>query len=129
MPAIRQKWITRADVRANRDVLYLFGDNEERRGLGGQAKEMRGESNAIGVRTKRSPSTHEDAFWSDDKLYQGIAMIDEDLKPAFRHLDAGGIVVIPMDGLGTGLSELPARAPAIYAHLEKRIQEMLAYAP
>jgi hypothetical protein len=63
MPVLRQKWITRDDLRANPNVLYLFGDNERREGLGGQAKEMRGEPNAIGVRTKASPSKHETAFW------------------------------------------------------------------
>lgn len=52
MIVLHQKFIFREDLQANPDVYYLFGDNVERRGLGGQAKEMRGEPNAIGVATK-----------------------------------------------------------------------------
>ena len=35
------KVITRDKIKENPDVLYLFGDNLLRKGLGGQAKEMR----------------------------------------------------------------------------------------
>jgi hypothetical protein len=54
-------------------------------------------------------------------------MIDDDLRRAFEHLDRNGIVVIPLDGLGTGLSELPTRAPVLFKHLELRVQQMLDY--
>lgn len=37
----RIKFITREYVRKNRDKLFLFGDNLERRGFGGQAAAMR----------------------------------------------------------------------------------------
>ena len=50
-----QKWIARADLKQNQDRIYLFGDNVERVGHGGQAKEMRGEPNAIGIATKLKP--------------------------------------------------------------------------
>lgn len=40
------KIITRDKIKENLEVLYLFGDNIIRKGLGGQAKEMRGEDNA-----------------------------------------------------------------------------------
>ena len=36
----RMRHISRAYVRANRDKLFLFGDNLERRGFGGQAAAM-----------------------------------------------------------------------------------------
>jgi hypothetical protein len=55
MTLIFQEWITRKDLRENPDKRYVFGDNVERRGYGGQAKEMRGEPNAIGVVTKWAP--------------------------------------------------------------------------
>ena len=41
MSLIRQAWITRRDLQANPSILYAFGDNEGRWGLGGQAKEIR----------------------------------------------------------------------------------------
>ena len=34
---IRQKWITRDNVNANKSSLFVFGDNMDRVGLGGQA--------------------------------------------------------------------------------------------
>ena len=59
----RMRNISRAYVRANRDKLFLFGDNLERRGFGGQAAAMRGEPNAVGIPTKKKPSYAGDAFF------------------------------------------------------------------
>ena len=58
-----QERITRADLRANPDTLYVFGDNMRRRGMGGQAAEMRGEPNAVGIPTKWRPSRTEWDFF------------------------------------------------------------------
>jgi hypothetical protein len=49
---IRVARITREMVQADRNTVYVFGDNVARHGLGGQAKAMRGEPNTIGVSTK-----------------------------------------------------------------------------
>jgi hypothetical protein len=43
-------------------------DSVQRHGLAGQAKEMRGEPNAIGVATKRAPSTNPKAFFDDSPV-------------------------------------------------------------
>lgn len=43
------KYIKRQDLKSNPNTQYLFGDNLKRSGFGGQAKEMRGEPNAIGI--------------------------------------------------------------------------------
>lgn len=51
MPLLFQNTIRRAHLRANPKNLYLFGDNEQRRGLGGLARECRGEPNAVGIAT------------------------------------------------------------------------------
>ncbi len=123
----KQKFITREDLQANPDTLYVFGDNERRRGYGGQAKAMRGEPNAVGVRTKRKPArTAPDDFWTDDTYEQNCRMIDEDLAPVFARLRAGGPVVLPEDGLGTGLAELPARAPRTFAYLQEQLRQLEA---
>ena len=47
------KVITRDKIKENPDVLYLFGDKLLRKGLGGQAKEMRGEPNTLGIVSKK----------------------------------------------------------------------------
>lgn len=126
MPAIRQHRVHRADLRANRHALYLFGDNEQRLGMGGQAGEMRGEPNAVGVRTKREPHNGDAAFWSDADFDRQRALIDEDLAAAFAHARDGGLVVVPLDGLGTGLSELHIRAPRTLEYLEKKLSLLAA---
>jgi hypothetical protein len=40
---IRLQRITRAMVQADRDTIFVFGDNMKRAGYGGQAGQMRGE--------------------------------------------------------------------------------------
>lgn len=124
MPIVFQKFIYREDLVANRNIIYLFGDNMERKGFGGQAKEMRGEPNAVGVATKKKPSMFEDSFFSDDDFDLFEERWMDDIEPVLKHLDLGGLVVIPLDGLGTGLSELPQRAPKIDACIKSSIKLM-----
>jgi hypothetical protein len=124
MPLVFQDRIERSDLRANPDTLYLFGDNEARRGLGGQAAACRGEPNAIGVATKCLPRRNAKAYWSDQDYDRLVALIEADLAPAFAHVRRGGTVVCPTAGLGTGLSELPTRAPKVFAYLSKRIADL-----
>ena len=118
---ITQKRIYREDLQANPLIKYLFGDNTHRKGLGGQAFEMRGNPNAIGIATKKSPSMDPSSFFSDDELTQNLDTIWDDLKPAFAHIIRGGIIVIPLDGLGTGLSKLTESAPRTAAALDQYI--------
>ena len=107
--------------------MYVFGDNAIRRGLGGQAREMRGEPNAIGVMTKWNPSMNPDAFLSDDDKI-GAARARVKIGEAFLLIEAqlamGYDVVIPAAGLGTGLAKLPSRAPQIYAFIEEHIADL-----
>ncbi|MHC2250058.1 DUF7831 domain-containing protein [Bradyrhizobium elkanii] len=117
MPIVRQKWITREDLNANPTKIYVFGDNVERRGYGGQAKEMRGEPNAIGVATKWKPSMAASAFFDDSIECQVIVM--RDLNDVQSALNAGKTVVVPEDGIGTGLSRLFATAPKLDAFIKK----------
>lgn len=128
MPVLFQRIIVRSDLHANRNALYLFGDNEERRGMGGQAKEMRGEPNALGVRTKRAPGMNERAFWSDDDYDRCVSMIEEDFGRAFRALWAGKVIVLPSDGIGTGYAELPVRAPRVYKAVVDKIGRLIGAA-
>src|SRR5688572_22317731 len=114
---ISQKMIYREDLKRNPSVLYVFGDNERRLGLGGQAKEMRGEPNAVGIRTKAHPTMDPDAFWTDKLYDQHCQMIDEDMKCLFNHVAKGGLVVIPADDIGTGLARLEQGAPRTFAYL------------
>lgn len=130
MPLLFQKWIDNEDLRRNRNVLYVFGDNLARKGLGGQAKAMRGEPNAVGVATKRFPHHDEDAYYTEEPeaIIAQKRVIDEDMKPLFEHLKKGGIVVFPIDGIGTGIAELPKRAPTTHNYIEEKVTAMIRVA-
>ncbi len=121
----RMKFITREYVRENRDKLFLFGDNLERRGFGGQAAAMRGEPNAVGIPTKKSPSYRDDAFFSDEEFEQNKASIDAAFAEIMNTVtDSIRAIVISSDGLGTGRAQLDRRAPRTFAYLQKRMTEM-----
>lgn len=123
----RMRFISREYVRANKDKLFLFGDNLERRGLGGQAAAMRGEPNAVGIPTKKSPSYRRGAFFCDAEFEQNKAAIDA----AFAEInkivkDSIRAIVIPSDGLGTGRAQLELRAPRTFAYLQERLADLAA---
>lgn len=126
---IRMQRITRDFVKANPDMLFVFGDNMAGVGLGGQAREMRGEPNAIGVPTKWTPNRTPAAYFSDEDWWiDSRCPIYFTICTAFRSIEAalaaGRDVVMPADGLGTGLAELPRRAPKIHAYIEKWIERL-----
>jgi hypothetical protein len=121
----RKRFISRELVRAHRDKIFLFGDNLEQRGLGGQAAAMRGEPNSIGIPTKKSPSYETDAFFSDDELEQNMAAIDVAFTKVRNAItDSIRVIMIPSDGLGTGRAQLNRRAPRTFAYLSKKIAEL-----
>lgn len=123
MPVIFQQVIRRADARRNAQLLYVFGDNVARKGMGGLAAELRHEKNAVGVRTKYT--AHE--FYTEDALSVAAQnrMIDEDMKPLFDHVRRGGIVVWPALGIGTGTARLKVMAPSTFDHLERKMEALL----
>ena len=121
----RIRFITREYVRENRDKLFLFGDNLERRGFGGQAAAMRGEPNAVGIPTKKSPSYRDDAFFSDEEFEQNKASMDAAFAEIMNAVtDSIRVIVIPSDGLGTGRAQLERRSPRTFAYLQKRLTEL-----
>lgn len=120
MPLIYQSYIQRVDLKANPSVTYVFGDNEARVGFGGQAAEMRGEPNAIGIATKRSPSE----FWNQRETARQCAVIDADMAPLFSLMRQGRLIVFPLAGVGTGLAMLKLQAPATMLYLHKQIDAL-----
>ncbi|KKL57166.1 hypothetical protein LCGC14_2238130, partial [marine sediment metagenome] len=115
-----QKFISRQDLRNNPDTTYLFGDNFEEKGLGGQAKEMRGEPNAVGIPSKKKPSNVDGSFFTDDELEANKAAIDT----AFAKIPRNKAIVIPEDGLGTGLANLREKAPETFKYLQSKVAEL-----
>lgn len=120
---IYKKRISREDIQSTFPThIYLFGDNMRRVGMGGQAYSMRGEPNSFGVPTKWAPDSRESSYFSDGDFPGPVERaIDFPINLAFAWLLKGGKAVVPTDGLGTGLSELPTRAPQIYNYIEYRL--------
>lgn len=130
MPVIFQYRIYRQDLRNNRRSYYIFGDNLQRMGLGGQAREMRGEPNAIGIATKYAPTNEHRAFFLDADFPSIRLIWDQEFVPVYRALDAGHIVVFPSTPLGSGLAALPKVAPRCYDYLQKLVASIAgAYPP
>ena len=139
---VRQLFINRQDLQQNPHVVYLFGDNYQRIGFGGQAAEMRGEPNGIGVVTKRNASHGRGSYFSDDKeeMDDNQKAIFQDFKRAYdlavfgekiavndirsQFYGGSGVIVVPTDGLGTGLSQLPQRAPVTLKFINKLIEKL-----
>lgn len=121
---IVQQRFTRADVVNNRWITYVFGDNDQRTGFGGQAHACREQPNTIGIRTKKLPAAHEGAYYTDAEYKQNIAKIGADIDAVQMLLEQGNIVVFPADGIGTGRACLRIKAPETFAYLNNRIYQL-----
>lgn len=124
-----KKRITRDYIKQNLETIFLFGDNMQRTGFGGQAQEMRGEINSIGVPTKWSPYTGEAAYFTDADLPKVQKFIDFPFDVAIAWLKAGRSVCIPADGFGTGLAQLEKRAPAVATYIQLCMNQLYLAAP
>lgn len=105
-------YITREYVRKHPEKIFIFGDNCLGEGFGGQAKELRGEPNSYGIPTKKYPSAEEDAFFIDSEFEANVKAINEAIMKI--PVDGREIIILP---LGTGLAQLPQRAPKTYKYL------------
>ena len=119
---------TDADVKANPNKIYIFGDNTQRTGKGGQAQ-IRGNRNAMGIATKFKPDTTEDSYFNDDTISENISDIDSDIESIKTRLENNPTftLVFPKDGLGTGLAKLKEKAPKTYAYLKQRLLEEFGF--
>lgn len=116
---------TRKMVRENSSVYFVFGDNLERTGTKGQAI-IRGLPNTIGVPTKKSPSMHPRAFFTDSELAANKLVIDKAFREIKSKLKQGYYIALPKNGLGTGLAKLEEKAPETNKHLLKRLKQLIS---
>lgn len=119
-----RKIITREQVQTERRSFFIFGDNMERRGLGGQAAAMRGEPNAFGIPTKRKPTMEPDAFFTDqaDEIAIVLRSLWE-ISGTIDNIESGrepfyDKIVWPMDGIGSGLAKLVDYSPYIWVIIQ-----------
>jgi hypothetical protein len=117
------KYYTRGLVRRSPECFFVFGDNIERRGTKGQAV-IRGLSNAVGVATKWAPHKRGCAYFRDDQWNSIKPHLERDLNAVERLLQAQRTVYLPTQMIGSGLAELPDRAPKIFAYVDSFLKQL-----
>lgn len=120
---ICREWYTLQLFAANPNARYVFGDNTERWGRGGQAKVCRDHPQAIGIATLWAPGK----FFTD--CDEALVVVRKDLDKVTVALKAGHDVYWPEDGIGTGLARLRESAPGIFAFIETARDLLLAKFP
>ena len=118
------KIITRDKVKENPDVLYLFGDNLLRKGLGGQAKEMRGEPNTLGIVSKKYPSNSSGSFYSDEDFYSWLQVFSADIRSLAERINSGQYKALVIPQIEVKLSDLPNNAPRIWKYLKTTLDSL-----
>lgn len=120
-------WYSPELCRQNPDLVFVFGDNTQGFGKGGQAI-IRDEPNAFGVPTKRKPAMTPGSFFKEGNEDDLDAVLRQ-IKELWAKLGDGDTIVIPVTkegkvSLGLERAELPSRAPTIYEAIERHVNEM-----
>lgn len=113
---IWQSWITRDDLRANRDTIYVFGDNVARDGTRGLAREMRHEPNAHPISVSWEPFrpfTHATAPAAMNEITRDFSVLTTK-QPQ--------IIVWPLNGIVPEFIDMPE---PIRLHLKSCIKRYL----
>jgi hypothetical protein len=114
------------DVRKMNDYLFIYGDNDIKKGKLGQAI-IRDEPNTIGIPTKKLPSNNKNAFYYDDEYDTNIKKIDVAIENIIIKLNNNKNykgIVLPEKGLGIGLAKLNIYAPLTLKYLCLKIEEL-----
>ncbi|AKI80171.1 hypothetical protein QJ850_gp528 [Acanthamoeba polyphaga mimivirus] len=114
---------TENDVKKNLDALFVYGDNDAKIGKGGQAI-IRDLPNTIGIPTKKYPTNHSSSFYTDKEYYDNIFKIDQAINQLIDVSQKYRLIVLPEDGFGTGLAQLPKKAPLTYKYLVEQINNL-----
>jgi len=131
------KKLYRSNVEKDMDKIYLFGDNEER--TSGQnlidikdetkgrypnitQAVIRGLPNTIGIVTVKNANTKDSTRFYETKDFDKFKkQVDTDLAVVENYLKEGKTIVLPSNGIGTGVSNLKTKAPKLYNYLANRL--------
>lgn len=125
--AVLVQEFTTALVRKKQKWLFVFGDNDLRKGRGGQACIRYAGKNVIGIRTKKAPSRNRSAYWTDDEIVQNMRKIDKDIDLIKEASEKYERIAFALGGYGTGLALLPSKAPKTFAYLNEKLSELYEY--
>lgn len=98
---------------ANPAKIFVFGDNLAGTGMAGQAC-IRKQPNAFGIPTKRYPSTHAGAYFSDQACERNHVI--SSLRELYS-LGRRSTIVFPRNGVGAGMAKMPTKSPLIYSEM------------
>ena len=85
---------------------------------------MRGEPNTIGIRVKKAPLIGKAVYYTDKEFSQNTFRINMDLGKVYCELNKGKTIIIPSDGIGTGLAKLKQFAPKTLKYLQEQLRKM-----
>lgn len=123
-------WYTPELVQENPDVIFVFGDNARRRGMGGQAI-IRGLPNIHGIATKRIGDMARGSFFEEGNEADR-KVVEDDLAGLEALLKEGKRVIIPVSNqaekisLGLERAQLTVRAPSLYKLICDRIEAFVS---
>lgn len=135
-PTVSGKWVspnifqcdqvwTEDDVKLHPDFIFVFGDNDERKGETGQAI-IRYLKNVLSIRTKKALGFEEKDYYTDDEYEENVRKLDADFAAIEKAIAAGSRIVISANGYGNGLSRMPAKCPRTYQYLEKKLAKLIS---
>lgn len=114
------------DVVKSPNKIFIYGDNDQRTGLGGQAI-IRNEPNTIGIRTKKKPATDRGSYYNDKEFEKNKKKILEDINKILDELLFGSTIVFSEGGYGTDRAKLKERAPKTFDFLCEILLEKFGF--
>ncbi len=126
---------TREEVAADKDNLYVYGDNTVDRISGYVPKTtqavIRGLPNAISLITKKDRYLNSNSFFTDDDFDEYCSYLHDRFLVLETCLKCGKNIYVPVkDGqvlIGTGKADLPNKAPKCYLELCKKFNFLFRY--
>jgi hypothetical protein len=112
------------DVEANSNFLFVYGDNDQKRGRGGQAI-IRDFPNTIGIPTKKNPNNLPESFYTDVEYEKNIKKIDHAIDLILLQAEFYDGIMLPRDGFGTGLAKLDIFAPNTFKYLNEQVKKRI----
>lgn len=107
-----------------RNLLFIFGDNNQERGDGNQAIIRKKENkNIAGIPTMKTPGSDK---YSDDEFLDNVQRIKDAIFKIKCRLICEGYegIILSKGGYGTGIAGLEGSAPYTYAKLKELIEEL-----
>lgn len=111
-----------------KDSLFIFGDNDKKIGCKGQACIRHSfVKNVVGIPTKKEPNFKTTSYYNDNELEINKQKINNAIDLILKRLKEEKFVgiILPKDGLGTGLADLKNKAPLTFEYLNLAIENLI----